>query len=106
MIVLDNIAWLATTSPLMPSALPVSMLFERSQSYWNGVLLLFTLVALVLLWSRRRSVLDLWLIVAMCGLLIELCLIALVGRRYVVGWYAGRAYFLVFLDARARHPAF
>jgi signal transduction histidine kinase len=95
LVVLDNIAWLATTSPLMPSALPVSMLFERSQSYWNGALLLFTLVALVLLWSRRRSVLDLWLIVAMCGLLIELCLIALVGRRYVVGWYAGRAYFLV-----------
>ena len=95
LVVLDNIAWLATTSPLMPSALPVSMLFERSQSYWNGVLLLFTLLALALLWSRRRSVLDLWLIVAMCGLLIELCLIALVGRRYVVGWYAGRAYFLV-----------
>ena len=94
LIVLDNIAWLATTSPLMPSALPVSMLFERSQSYWNGVLLLFTLLALALLWSRRRSVLDLWLIVAMCGLLIELCLISLVGRRYVVGWYAGRAYFL------------
>ena len=95
LVVLDNIAWLATTSALMPSALPASMLFERSQSYWNGVLLLFTLLALALLWSRRRSVLDLWLIVAMCGLLIELCLISLVGRRYVVGWYAGRAYFLV-----------
>ena len=31
----------------------------------------------------------------MCGLLIELCLIILVGRRYVVGWYAARLYFLV-----------
>jgi len=40
---------LATISPLMPSALPASMLFERSQSYWNGVLLLFTLLALALL---------------------------------------------------------
>src|SRR5262249_53908306 len=95
LLILDNIAWLATTSALMPSALPVSMLFERSQSYWNGVLLLFTLLALALLWSRRRSVLDLWLIVAMCGLLIELCLMSLVGRRYVVGWYAGRAYFMI-----------
>src|SRR5262249_38272765 len=43
----------------------------------------------------RRSVLDLWLMVVMCGLLIELCLIILVGRRYVVGWYAARLYFLV-----------
>jgi signal transduction histidine kinase len=40
-------------------------------------------------------VLDLWLMVVMCGLLIELCLIILVGRRYVVGWYAARLYFLV-----------
>src|SRR5262249_56064693 len=33
--------------------------------------------------------------VVMCGLLIELCLIILVGRRYVVGWYAARVYFFV-----------
>src|SRR5260370_33122055 len=33
--------------------------------------------------------------VVMCGLLIELCLITLVGLRYVVGWYAARVYFLV-----------
>jgi signal transduction histidine kinase len=31
----------------------------------------------------------------MCGLLIELCLIFLVGRRYVVGWYAARVFFLI-----------
>ncbi len=66
------------------------MLFERSQSYWNGLLLLLTFSALALLWSKRRSVLDLWLMVVMCGLVIELCLIFLVGRRYVVGWYAAR----------------
>jgi signal transduction histidine kinase len=57
--------------------------------------LLFAFFALALLWSRRRSVLDLWLMVAMCGLLIELCLIFLVGRRYVIGWYAARIYFLI-----------
>ncbi len=71
------------------------MLFERSQSYWNGLLLLLTFSALALLWSKRRSVLDLWLMVVMCGLVIELCLIFLVGRRYVVGWYAARVYFLI-----------
>src|SRR5260370_30429595 len=79
----------------MPRDVPLSMLFERSQSYWNGLLLLLTFSPLALLWSRRRSVLDLWLMVVMCGLLIELCLITLVGLRYVVGWYAARVYFLV-----------
>src|SRR5260370_24857629 len=76
----------------MPRDVPLSMLFERSQSYWNGLLLLLTFSPLALLWSRRRSVLDLWLMVVMCGLLIELCLITLVGLRYVVGWYAARVY--------------
>ena len=33
--------------------------------------------------------------VVMCGLMIELCLIFLVGRRYVVGWYAARVYLLI-----------
>jgi signal transduction histidine kinase len=33
--------------------------------------------------------------VVLCGLLIELCLIFLVGRRYVIGWYAARVYFLI-----------
>jgi signal transduction histidine kinase len=93
---IDLVAWLATTtSEPSPIALPVSMLFDRSQAYWNGLLLLFALFALALLWSRRRSVLDLWLMVVMYGLVIELCLIILVGRRYVVGWYAARIYFLI-----------
>jgi signal transduction histidine kinase len=75
----------------MPSTLAI---FERSYLYWNSLLLL-AFLALALLWARRHSVLDLWLMVVMCGFLIELCLIFLVGRRYVVGWYASRVYFLI-----------
>src|SRR5439155_6843655 len=40
----------------------------------------------------RRVLCDM---VVMCGFLIELCLIFLVGRRYVVGWYAARVFFLI-----------
>jgi signal transduction histidine kinase len=91
----DLVTWLATTRrELTPSALLFSVI-DRAQADWNALLLLLALFALALLWSRRRSVLDLWLMVVMCGLLIELCLIILVGRRYVVGWYAARLYFLV-----------
>jgi signal transduction histidine kinase len=95
LVAVDLVAWLATTTrDSTPDGLPFSIL-DRSQIYWNALLLLLALFALALLWSRRRSVLDLWLMVVMCGLVIELCLITLVGRRYVVGWYAARVYFLV-----------
>jgi signal transduction histidine kinase len=91
----DLVTWLATrTTEPTPSEMPFSML-DRAQADWNALLFLLALFALALLWSRRRSVLDLWLMVVMCGLLIELFLITLVGRRYVVGWYAARVYFLV-----------
>ncbi len=95
LVAVDLVAWLATTTrDSTPGGLPFSIL-DRSQIYWNALFLLLALFALALLWSRRRSVLDLWLMVVMCGLVIELCLITLVGRRYVVGWYAARVYFLV-----------
>jgi signal transduction histidine kinase len=91
----DLVTWLTTsTRELTPSGLMFSVI-NHAQADWNALLLLLALFALALLWSRRRSVLDLWLMVVMCGLLIELCLIILVGRRYVVGWYAARVYFLV-----------
>src|SRR5215471_2102019 len=91
----DLVTWLATTTrELTPRGLLFSVI-DRAQADWNALLLLLASFALALLWSRRRSVLDLWLMVVMCGLLIELCLIILVGRRYVVGWYAARLYFLV-----------
>ena len=42
--------------------------------------------------ARRRSILDLWLIVVLCTLLIEIVLLSYVsvGMRLSVGWWAGR----------------
>jgi signal transduction histidine kinase len=54
-----------------------------------------TAVALALLWLRRRSVLDLWLMVVCCAWLIELTMTAvLLSTRYSLGWYASRIYTL------------
>jgi signal transduction histidine kinase len=54
------------------------------------------LAALALLWFRRRSVLDLWLMVALCVWLIETFLLAyLSAGRFSVGWWAGRIYGLM-----------
>jgi hypothetical protein len=50
-------------------------------------------LALVLLWLRHRSVLDLWLMVVLCAYAIEIALTAFpVPIRFSVGWYAGRVY--------------
>ena len=54
-------------------------------------------LALVLLWPRRRAgVLDLWLIVVMVAWLCDLLLGAVVGSaRFDLGWYAGRSFGLL-----------
>jgi signal transduction histidine kinase len=52
---------------------------------------LFPIAAIVILWVRRRSVLDLWLMVVMCAFVIEMSLISFpVPARYTLGWYGGR----------------
>jgi signal transduction histidine kinase len=53
--------------------------------------LLFSILGLVILWARWRSVLDLWLMVVMCAYLVEICLTSYFSTRFSVGWYVGRA---------------
>src|SRR3984893_14431841 len=59
--------------------------------YAAGCLALLSVLALIVLWIRRRSVLDLWLMVVMCAYLTEFCLITFpVPLRFSVGWYLAR----------------
>jgi len=52
--------------------------------------------ALWLLWTRQRSLLDQWLVVALCALLLEVLLASVLSAgRYNLAWYAGRFYQLV-----------
>jgi signal transduction histidine kinase len=70
--------------------------FSTVWLYVAGCLALLIVVALILLWIRQRSVLDLWLMVVMCAYLIEIYLISFpVPVRYSIGWYAGRVFGLV-----------
>ncbi len=60
------------------------------------VVLALGVIALCLLWVRRKTLLDEWLVVALCALLIEVALASVLsGDRYTVSWYAGRFYQLV-----------
>jgi signal transduction histidine kinase len=67
--------------------------FSTLWLYIAGCLTLLSVLALIVLWIRRRSVLDLWLMVVMCAYVIEITMIAFpIPARYSVGWYAGRIF--------------
>jgi signal transduction histidine kinase len=60
------------------------------------VILVLGGIALCLLVARRQTLLDEWLMVALCALLIEVALASVLsGDRYTLSWYAGRFYQLV-----------
>jgi signal transduction histidine kinase len=51
--------------------------------------MLTSLIALTLLWRRLSSIFDLWLLVAMCALLVELVIVTmLMTSRFSVGFYS------------------
>src|SRR3712207_6335236 len=53
-------------------------------------------IALWMLWTRQRSLLDQWLVVALCALLLDVLLASVLSAgRYNLAWYAGRFYQLV-----------
>jgi signal transduction histidine kinase len=63
---------------------------------FGGLTISLSAVALALLWTRRRSVLDLWLMVMCCTWLVELTItVTLHNSRFSLGWYAARIYGLV-----------
>jgi len=64
--------------------------------YVAALMLLICAIALILLWVRRRSVLDQWLAVAALALILELLLVAVFSEsRFTLGSYAGRIFSLV-----------
>jgi signal transduction histidine kinase len=69
---------------------------QRFTFIFGGLILAFDAIALALLWRRRRSALDLWLMVICCAWLIETTMAAvLISARFSLGWYAGRTFGLI-----------
>ena len=80
---------------LMPRLLGSGTVLPLGHSA-NGIIALTGVLALLLLWSRGKSVLDLWLMVAVCALIMETSLVALlVQSRFSVGFYATRLITLI-----------
>jgi hypothetical protein len=64
--------------------------FSTLWLYYAVCLALLSVLALIVLWIRRRSVLDLWLMVVMCAWLLDMRYRVSRSARFSVGWYAGR----------------
>lgn len=62
--------------------------------YITAACLFLSTIALGLLWMRRRTVLDLWLMVVALAMIWELVIGIKVTGRYDFGFYAGRIYTL------------
>ena len=92
------LTWLIVTSD---DSLPRFMKDTRNVSalwqYVPATAVCLYVVGLLILWIRQRSVLDVWLMVVLFTLLIEIVLLSYLssGLRLSVGWWAGRLFGLV-----------
>jgi signal transduction histidine kinase len=81
---------------LLPQTMLDPVHFAPLRLYIGGGQTGLSVVALIVLWVRLRSVLDLWLMVVMCAFAIEVPLLVFpVPVRFSVGFYAGSVYALI-----------
>jgi signal transduction histidine kinase len=91
-----GLTWLTTAGDqLLPRVTyPDRASFNSHISFLiGGSIMTLDALALALLWRRRHSVLNLWLMVMCCAWLVEAMIsIVLNAARFDVSWYAGRAF--------------
>jgi signal transduction histidine kinase len=88
-VVLASVAIVAGDS--LPTLVVTARTFASTASIVTAFPLVLNVVAFVLLWRRRTSVLDEWLLVALVAAIAETALIVVIGAsRYTVSFYAAR----------------
>jgi signal transduction histidine kinase len=94
-----GLTWIATAGDrLLPTLFLDNVRMNQSlASRFTVLMVSLDAGAIALLWLRRRSVLDLWLMVMCCTGLFEVTIAAapFVSARFTLGWYAGRFYGLI-----------
>jgi signal transduction histidine kinase len=90
------LTWIVTANDDALPALFVDQIgFTPLANYVTSMVFLVSVVALAMLWFRRKSVLDLWLTVAVCGLVAELAMTSFViVSRFSLGFYTQRVFSL------------
>ncbi len=90
------LVWLVTGGEnWLPTVMIDAMHSNTSWHYTAPFLIALSTASIVLVWHRRRSVLDLWLSVVLCAWLIETVLLSTTAYRFSLVWYAGRSYGLL-----------
>jgi signal transduction histidine kinase len=95
-VVLALAVFFSVESSLLPRVELDPLRFSPLWLYFAVPMASLIILALVVLWIRRRSILDLWLIVVLCAYLIEIFLSYFpVAVAFGFGWYAGRIFGLL-----------
>lgn len=77
---------------LMPRLFLDDLSYTLLVHYTAGMLVLLSVLSLLLMWVHRKSVLDLWVMVAICMLISEMTLVTFgLTTRFSLGWYVSRA---------------
>jgi signal transduction histidine kinase len=92
-----GITWLSTVGEQMLPRFFIDGNHRTPLVYYLGALNIgLGVVAIVVLWMNRRTVLANWLIVVALALILEAAMVALfTASRFALGFYAGRIYTLV-----------
>lgn len=92
--VVAAIIWMVTSeSRLLPQ-----MMVDAQQKRWSfdlPFMIPLELCAIAVLWWRRQSILDLWLLLVLCTWLIATLLVGATSYRYSLVWYQSRIYGLL-----------
>ena len=96
--VIAGLTWIVTANTeYLPSLFPTDVRFQtRLGNQINIALWLWGATALTVLLFRRRTILDLWLMVTLLAYMPNF-LVAIIGSsiRFTIGWYAARGFILV-----------
>jgi signal transduction histidine kinase len=96
--VIAGLTWIVTAkAEYLPTLFSTDVRFQtRLGNQINIALLLWGSTALAVLLFRRRTILDLWLMVTLLAYMPNF-LVAIIGRsiRFTIGWYAARGFILV-----------
>jgi signal transduction histidine kinase len=96
--VIAGLAWIVTTkTEYLPSFYTTDVRLQTQfGNQTNLALWLWASTALAVLFARRRTILDLWLMVTLLAYMPSF-LVAIIGSsvRFTVGWYAARCFILV-----------
>ena len=86
------LTWAVTAGDrFMPRLFLDDLTYTPLLNYAAGTLVLISVLVLLLTWTRRTSVLDLWIMVTICMLISEMALVTFgMTARFYLGWYVTR----------------